>query len=232
MTPLKINRQMIKLLNTSDLLTYTADRGANMAGNPYFPTPTPTVLAMKTLGQNFRDADSLARQVRSILNTQARQTALEALIAGHMDWITYIEETADLTLEMIQTSGYTPYKERSGAEVPPPAGKPSYLPTVNTGEIELKAPVYKQGKHKIFYNWQRSEDQGATWQNLPTTNNSHRRKVSNLALNMEYWFKVAYGTTAGEGQASEYISVVLTQDSRATTNIKTKTKTAELKATA
>lgn len=232
MTVLKINRQSIKSLNTGLLLTFTSDRVVNMTGNPYFTAPAPTIVEMNALAKSFRDADSLARQVRSILNTQARQTAYEALIQGHVDWIDYIEGMAGLTMEKLLTTGYTPYAERTSATVPPPAGKPSYKPGLNTGEIMLIATPYKQGAHKILYNWKVSEDQGATWQNMVTLGNSHRRKTTGLELFKEYWFKVAYATTAGEGEASEHVTVVLTQDSRATTNMKSKTKNADWKAAA
>ncbi|MBI5916529.1 MAG: hypothetical protein HY842_14220 [Bacteroidetes bacterium] len=232
MTLLKINRQSIKSLNTGLLLTFTSDRAVNMTGNPYFPTPVPTVLAIQDLAKTFRDADALALHVRSILNPQARQTAYEALIQGHVGWIEYIELTPGLTMEKLLTTGYTPYAERTSATVPPPAGKPSYKPGLNTGEIMLIATLYKQDSHKVLYNWKVSEDQGTTWQNMVTLGNSHRRKTSGLELFREYWFKVAYATTAGEGETSEHVTVVLTQDSRATTNLKSKTKNAELKSAA
>lgn len=227
-TPLKINRDVVHSLNTSGILTYTSERRVNMTDNPYFPSLTPSLIGMKLLEDNFREANALAKQVRSVLNTQARADAYKALIEGHMSWIEGIEATPDLTRDQILTSGYTPYADRTEATVPPPAEKPTYSTTANTGEIILRAKPYKQNSHKVFYNWKMSDDQGANWQNLITVGTSSRRKVSELELYKEYWFKVAYATTAGEGEASELISVVLTNDSRNAMKVKSKAAKKEL----
>ncbi len=229
MTALKINKQIIKSLNTDGIINYSAARVVNMTDNPYFPTPVPTKTEIQLLAKLFQEADAKARIIRSVLNTQTRRTAYENLIAGHYAWIEFIENTEGLTLDMILSTGYTPYAERTDATIPPPAPKPNFKVGKNTGEVILIADTYKQGSHRINYNWKMSDDQGATWQNLPTFGNSHRKLVTGLELVKEYWFKVAYATVAGEGEESPHISIVLTSDSRSIKKGQGKKQNTELK---
>ena len=178
----------------------------------FLPSPTPTVAAMRTAKANFENLESIFKMNPSTLNKDLRNKAHTEIILMHLSWIDYAQPLIGSDTVKAERLGYPAHLERSKATIPegvPP--KPTFELTPNPGEIVLKTQPYKQEKKAIFYNWQVSEDNGATWSNLPVSGNSHRRKIT-LELGKVYWFRVAYATTAGEGPKSDYVEVYLTAD--------------------
>lgn len=212
MSTIKINVSVIKALGYEGMVPYTNNRADNLTGNLFFRTIEPTPAEMKGLSVDLMNANSAFDTVPSYVNRLARQAKYDLVVGAHLRWVAQIEDTTDLTLDKVLSTGYTPYLERTPAEVPPQAGKPSFKPGENTGETILTAPVYKQQSKQVVYNWLESDDRGVTWRRTGTSM-SHRYKKRGLEVGKEYWFKVAYSTSAGEGPFSdEHVLVVLTPD--------------------
>lgn len=203
----------VKRTPLRDLIVFTNDRITNMeACADFIPEPDPTIENMRARRDLFATRQATYKANPSEINKQLRNDAFNELIEGHLSWMKLGEKLSAGDKDKALRLGYPLYAERTPAEVPQgvPA-KPTFELTVNPGEIILKAAPYKQESKNIYYNWKMSTDNGLTYQNLPNTSSSHRRKAA-LEFNKNYYFKVAYATNAGEGPLSEAVVICLTPD--------------------
>ncbi len=213
MNQILFNRTYVKRLLLSVVVNFTTERMAEMKDcADFLPSPTPSIEDMGKLRDAFLEKQGEYKANPSELNKQVRDAAYSNLIQGHLDWIAYAEPLIGNDEDKAARLGYPKYANRTGAIVPIGVpDKPKIELTPNPGEVFLIAKAYKQGSKIIYYNWQMSEDGKATYQYLPVSGSSHRRRIK-LELGKTYFFRVAYATSAGEGLFSDWLEVALTRD--------------------
>jgi hypothetical protein len=212
MNEIKFSISDVKGLGLSGIVKFTDDRMKDMEDcSDFLPTPTPSLTAMLGLRNDFQDSEAAFNAVPTELNKSRRNTAYNALIAGHAAWIAYAEPLIGSDETKAARFGYPQYAKRTSAVVPtgePP--RPTFRLTENPGEVMVRAKVYRQGTKPTIYTWQVSEDAGETYQTVGA-NTSHRRLLK-LGYGKLYYIRVSYSTTAGEGLFSEHLEISLTKN--------------------
>lgn len=212
MNEIKFSISDVKGLGLSGIVKFTDDRMKDMEDcGDFLPDPSPTSAEMLGLRNDFQTKEAAFNAVPTELNKSKRNTAYDALIAGHVDWIAYAEPLIGSDETKAARLGYPQYAKRTSAVVPsgePP--RPTFRLTENPGEVMVRAKVYKQGAKPTIYTWQVSEDGGETYQTVGATN-SHRR-LFKLGYGKLYCIRVSYSTTAGEGIYSEQLELSLTKN--------------------
>jgi hypothetical protein len=213
MSDIKFSKSAVKGLTYAGIIKFTDDRIQDMEDcADFLPNPTPSIVDMTGLRIVFQTKEASFKASGTELAKSERNDAFDVLVGGHLSWIDYAEPLVGSDEVKAARIGYTQYAKRTSAVVPTgKPEKPTFSLTNNPGEIIVRAKPYKQGSKPTFYNWQISEDGGATFSNLPSVNNSHRRLLK-LEFGKLYSLRVAYATSAGEGIYSDRLEVSLTSD--------------------
>lgn len=175
----------------------------NMVGNPHFPQPVPPLAEVRQAIAVLQEAEVVA-QSKLLGAAAARDAARRALWSLLSRLKAYVQGVADDNAEnavaIIESSGMS--VQPKGARVKPPF---SVSPGRNRGTAIL---VVKAVAKDATYHWQKSEDGGLTWIDLPPTLQA-KTTVPNLVPGKEYLFRYRTLAHAGLSDWSDPISFIV-----------------------
>jgi hypothetical protein len=189
--------------NTPALITYGKSVVKAMSGNPSFPNPTPT-LAEVSAGVDDLQAAETATRTRVQGAASARDDKRAALVRLLRELQGYIQKVANASPEngatIIQSAGVSVRKtatRRARAFIAKPGA------VSGTAKI-----VAVNAARRASYEWQYSTDGGKSWLTAPVTLRASTT-IAGLAPGATVLFKYRAVTTAGEGDWSQPVSLLI-----------------------
>jgi hypothetical protein len=173
-----------------------------MDGNAYFPSPVPSLAKVRKAIVALEDAAAVAESKKRGTAT-ARDKLLSALRSLLTRLKAYVQGMADDNPEhavaMIESAGMSvqPKGQRTIAILAVRRGRVS-------GEVRL---VAKAVAKLATYFWQMSEDDRATWIDLPKTLQA-KTGVKNLEPGHTYWFRFRALTRRGTGEWCDPVAII------------------------
>lgn len=135
-----------------------------MTGNPFFPSPQPSLASVAAVLAELRDAE-VAASLRTRGTAELRDEKLAALLSLLGRLKAYVQGVADDDPEhagsIIESAGMSRWKAGAGA-------KPPF--TVKAGRVDGSVLLSVRAAAKDgAYLWEWSADDGKTWNTAPTT---------------------------------------------------------------
>lgn len=169
-----------------------------MTNNPYFPTPSPTLVVFQSHLESLNSAEVDFKN--KTVSVQVRNAALEVVkddISSLLIYVQVIANANPANANLIITS--------SGFYVREPGRKnPQVLNAVSeeVGKVTLTAPV---NENKSFFLWEISSNEGGTWTFFKASRLS-TCTVGGLVSVQLYYFR--YFTVTEDNENSEYSNVL------------------------
>jgi hypothetical protein len=185
-----------------NIITFANSVSTSMAGNAYFPSPTPP---LATLDADVTALNTAETAVLSRVKgaTQNRNAKL-AKVHGDLENIrTYVQTRADA-----DPSNATAIIESAGMTVRKVTLHDKPVLTVKEGSVSGTVNlVAKAAGHRAAYGWQYSTDQ-KTWTTLPSTLQA-KTGVSGLTTGTVYYFRVQPLIKSGEENWSQVVALLV-----------------------
>src|SRR5581483_2334308 len=162
---------------------------SKMSGNAHFPNPNPPLASLSAAGVAFSDATAAAAG-GGVAETAAKNAARDTLEATLTALAKFVQNTANLTVEMVLSSGFSVAKTPQRATTPPDA--PTNL-QYEQGAGQGIVDVSLDAVNADWYEGEQTTDpnNAASW--VPTTpvafKNSRRISVTNLTPGTGYWLR-------------------------------------------
>jgi hypothetical protein len=188
----------------ADVLLYATNIAQKLTGNPYFPTPTPTVAAL-TLAISDLHAAETAALSRTKGTATVRNDKRAVLVSLLQQLDGYVQSVADATPEngaaIIESAGLTVRK------IPTP-GKRAFAAKPGALSGQAKVTAVSAGP-RSSYLWQYSTDGGKTWVLAPATTQG-RTTITGLPAGTTVQFRyLAVTPKGGQGDWSPALSLLV-----------------------
>jgi len=189
--------------NVPALITVASQVAKVMTGNPNFPTPNPTPIALQKAIDDLMAAQTAA-QTRAKGAVAFRNEKRQTLVTLLEETRTLVQSTADANPEngpsIIESSGIAvrkaPTRVALGFHVKPGA---------ISGTVKIVAPA---AARRASYEWSYSTDGGKTWLGMPSTLQS-KTTLSGLQPQATVQVRFRAVTKIGEGDWNAAISFVV-----------------------
>ena len=185
------------------LIVYAQGIVEHLTGNPYFPTPAPTIAAIIAAIHDLQAAETaaLARAKGSIAVRNDKRKALIGLLQQVRSYIQAIADAdAANAVAVIQSAGVavrkTPTRHARVFAAKP--GRVSGVATV----------IATSAARRASYEWQYSTDGGKTWVPAPATLQA-KTTVAGLVPGSTVEFKYRAVTKTGEGDWSQPVALTV-----------------------
>ncbi|MDP4285476.1 MAG: hypothetical protein Q8891_13705 [Bacteroidota bacterium] len=169
----------------------------SMAGNAYFPNPSPALSEIREnlnqYNQFLIEAQDMSRM--AIANKKQTRKTLEQQLAQLALYIMHIAQGNET---MLVSSGFTLYKKPESIHISAP-GNVTLTSGMNSGELTSSIKAVKGAKCYLFEITPDPITDNSLWQ----VNNSSRRKFTftRLKQGQRYWVRIA---ALGSGQQKVY----------------------------
>jgi hypothetical protein len=197
----------IAVLNLSprvkNIITFAQNVASALNGNPHFPSPTPSLANFQAdvAALNTAETAVLSRTKGAVETRNAKL----AVVRTDLDNLkTYVQSVAAVATPsdadaIIESSGLT-IRKVTLHDKPALAAKQGSV----TGTVNLAAKAVAK---RASYVWQYSTDQ-KTWITAPQTIQS-KTGISGLTAGTQYFFRVQPVTTAGVGDFSQTVALII-----------------------
>ncbi len=208
----KVIRREVAVLNIphqiSKLISLVKGIVLAMTGNANFPTPYPAnvpALATVTADINALDSTESVALTKVIGSVETRDAKKEILLKDLHALLAYVQGIADNN-----PANAVAIIKSAGMDVKQPVSRTKSDFDVSYGDVSGSALlVAKVAAKRASYEWQMSAD-GKTWNNLPVTLIC-KTTVTGLVPGTTYYFRFKAVTTDGEGDWSQFVSIVAIQ---------------------
>ena len=194
---LKLPTQVPALLGVAEAIVLA------MSGNPSFPGPTPSLVAVAAALADLHDAE-VATLTRTRGTVSVRNDKCAALNSLLVRLKAYVQGVADAdperAAELIERAGMSVKRAFVRAKLPF-----EVMPGAVSGSVRL---VVRSAGDRASYQWAWSTDGGATWRSAASTLQA-RTVLSGLTPGSTCSFRCRAVTKTGEGEWSETRSILL-----------------------
>ncbi|MGH7294973.1 MAG: hypothetical protein ACRELB_08570 [Polyangiaceae bacterium] len=187
-----------------ELILYGTNVVHKMTGNPYFPTPTPTVAALQAAVDDLHAAETaaLSRATGAVTVRNDKRTVLVGLF---QELRGYVQGVANATPEnaaaIIESAGFAVRRIA-------PHGKRAFTATQGALSGEARITAVNAGP-RAAYDWQYSVDGGKTWVEVPSTTQG-RTTISGLPAGTTAQFRYrAVTPKGGQGDWSPAVALLV-----------------------
>jgi hypothetical protein len=185
------------------LIVFAENIVKRMTGNPYFPTPTPTLAVVTAAIDDLRAAEAAA-VARTKGAASARNQKRTALVSQLHALRGYIQTVADA-----DPGNAAAIIESAGVAIRKTPARPAQVLAAKPGRISGQATVTAPiAARRASYEWQYSTDGGKTWIAMPGTLQA-KTSVSGLTPLSTVQFRYRAVTKAGEGDWSQPVSLTV-----------------------
>jgi hypothetical protein len=192
-------------LSTSvkNIIIFAQNVTSALTNNPHFPNPTPPLATFQAdvAALNTAETAVLSRTKGAVEVRNAKLAVVRADLENLKAYVQTVAAVATPTDAdaIIESSGLT-LRKVTLHDKPALAAKQGSV----TGSVNLSAKAVAK---RASYNWQYSTDQ-KTWTTMPPTIQS-KTGVSGLTATTLYYFRVQPVTTAGVGDWSQLVTLIV-----------------------
>jgi hypothetical protein len=185
------------------LIAYGRSVVTKMTGNPYFPSPTPTLAQVTTSIDGLVTAETAAiGRAKGAVTTRNEKKA--ALVTELKQLKSYVQSVADAA----PAENAASIIESSGLAVRKTATRHARAFTATAGPVSGTASLRTASAGRASYDWQYSTDGGKTWILAPGTLQA-KTTIPGLTPGANVQFRFRALTRTGEGDWSQPVALVI-----------------------
>ncbi len=165
--PRKVNISEFGPMTDQTLSTRAQTIVTAMTGNPVYDKPEPTLADITARNTAFKEACANFKVSGSEVNKGIRDNTRKTLLTGIRSLAAYVEVTSKGNPILIKSAEFTPYADRTDAQMPGIPLRPVFKQGKKLGEGKLSTAAYTQNSKRAKAVWRMSLDNGKTYISLP-----------------------------------------------------------------
>ncbi len=190
-------------ISVAMLIAYARTIVTKMTGNPYFPSPTPSLAQLTTSIDALVTAETAALgRAKGAVATRNQQKA--ALVTELKQLKGYIQSVADAA----PAENAVSIIESAGVSVHKTVTRTARTFTATPGPVSGTANLRTAASRRAAYDWEYSTDGGKTWISAPGTLQA-KTTITGLTPTANVQFRYRALTRTGEGDWSQPVALVI-----------------------